>query len=483
MKRVYGTIVLFIIIFGMLTVMSSCAKENDVSVENTKGNNDIIQLWNYDYTSGESRVNNIIENVKKFCEEKNIPLELHLYSSDIMEREDYILKRNVAATAGNTIIIDDISYLHTIAEHHADYSKLENYDKLVDAYKERFCIPLGILYMSTIIEDYPMLHYGIDISQKPVITYREYLNIKQEMKEEGAKFTLNYREFDELIRYYLDKNELLFINGDSEIFKDNKKFEEMLRKSIIDICSDIVSTNSGKLEEIDFNNQKANDGRPKYVSDFFKKEQIFDENSQLVLSGEYRGMNGLNVEFLVREMGILYNKVFILNPTNDYSHNYIISPCFYMYKKVTNDKIYDVANFIVSDSVVKTMSGSYFDFIPVLITESIKSSLSVDEEWKIVENYRKITPSVKRVVDATNEIIYADEVKSNEFADYVFSSEEYAVEIKSFVENTVIDIAKMLSGNYKLSLEKFDIKNDEISKMIDNKVSDYVKNFYIVFNN
>jgi hypothetical protein len=55
------------------------------------------------------------------------------------------------------------------------------------------------------------------------------------------------------------------------------------------------------------------------------------------------------------------------------------------------------------------------------------------------------------------------------------------IEIRQFVENTIFDIAKELSGQ-QLSLEKFDINNDEINKLIDQKVEDYVKNFYVINN-
>jgi len=59
-------------------------------------------------------------------------------------------------------------------------------------------------------------------------------------------------------------------------------------------------------------------------------------------------------------------------------NNTIDAPCFYMYKKITNDKIYNVANFIVSESGFQTLVGNEIGTIPKLITDNIKESLKVD---------------------------------------------------------------------------------------------------------
>ncbi len=488
MKKVFKTIVLITMIIGILSIMSSCNKKNEDNIGNeeintakdaTSKNTDKIQLWVWSDT-GRSyyvQLENVIENVTEFCKMRNIPLEVYVYTSDVITKEDYILKRNIAAAYGNTIIIDYIDSLHTIAKHHADYSKLESYDKLIDANQANFCIPLNLMYYAECIDDEAMKHYGIDVSQKPVITYRDYLIIKQEMKEKGAKFKLNYREFNERIRYYLDKNELLFVNEESEIFQDKEKLKVMLKKSIVDLCNDIVTTNNGSLNEIDIIDQKTMS-----YKDLCKKEQIYDEKSQLTFNGEFNLVQAPNFQDSLKAIGILYDKVFIINPLlSDKYLKIVDGPCFYMYKKITNDKIYDVANYIVSESSVQTILSNDPAIIPQLITDNIKETLTVDASWKVKEEYRKINPPIKRVIDTTYELIFVDKIKSKEIADFNFANEDYMIEIRQFVENTIFDIAKELSGK-QLSLEKFDIKNDEINKLIDQKVEEYVKNFYIYKN-
>jgi hypothetical protein len=447
--------------------------------DSTVNSTDKIQLWVW--SSNNRTYNNclesFIENIKEFCKVKTIPLEVHAYTSDVINKDDYILKRNIAAASGNMIIIDDLDSLHTIAEQHADYSKLESYDKLIDANQNRFCIPLGIMYYAEFIDDEAMKYYGIDLSQKPVITYRDYLNIKQEMKEKGAKFKLNYRELNELIRYYLDKNNLLFVNEDSEIIQDEEKFKEMLKKAIIGLCYDIVTTNNGSLDEIDIIDQKTIS-----YSELCKKEQIYDKKSQLTLNGEFNIVQALSFQDSLKAIGILYDKVFIINPLFLGNRLKIVDgSCFYMYKKITNDKIYDVANFIVSESSVQTILSNDPATIPQLITDNIKETLKVDENWKLKEEFRKINPPIKRIIDTTYELIFIDEIRSKEIADYNFSNGDYIAGFRQFVENTIFDIAKELSGK-QLSLEKFDIKNDEINKLIDQKVEDFVKNFNVLNN-
>lgn len=488
MKKVFKTILLITMILGILSIMSSCNKENEDNMGNeeintakdvTSKNTDKIQLWVWSANSRtyNNCLDNFIENIKEFCKTKDIPLEVHVYTSDIITKDDYILKRNIAAASGNVIIIDNLDSFHSIAKQHADYSKLESYDKLIDANQNRFCIPLGIMNYGEFMDDEAMKHYGIDLSQKPVITYRDYLNIKQEMKEKGAQFKLNYRELNELIRYYLDKNELLFVNEYSKVFQDKEKFKEMLKKSIIDLCYDIVTTNNGSLDEIDIIDQKTMG-----YSELCEKEQIYDKKSQLTLNGEFNIVQALSFQDSLKAIGILYDKVFIINPLFlDYRIKVIDGSCFYMYKKITNDKIYDVANFIVSESGVQIILNNDRASIPQLITDNIKETLNVDENWKLKEEYRKINPPIKRVIDTTYELIFIDKIRSKEIADYNFANADYMIEIRQFVENTIFDIAKNLSGE-QLSLGKFDVKNDEINKLIDQKVEDYVKNFYVINN-
>lgn len=185
-----------IIIVSIVIVIMLCLyvvfKYRDTIVNSVTKGDDTIQLWYY-YFGIEKGINDVLINgIKNYCEINEIPLEVHNYDSDTITYEDYILKRNIAAVTGNFISIDSLIRMNNLPKDSAaDYTKLENYSKLFDVHKGRECISLGMHYTGLFINKKAIDYYGIDTSQTPVITYTDYLKIKQEMKEKGAKFKLN----------------------------------------------------------------------------------------------------------------------------------------------------------------------------------------------------------------------------------------------------------------------------------------------------
>lgn len=454
MKKKFIAIILII----MMILLSSCGKANN---DNAK-----IQIWFYDFNGAgyySEAVYGIISKAKMFCDTNNIPLEVVGYNENTISHEDYVLKRNAAAAAGNMITIDDARFMHDIAKQHADYTKLDNYNNLLSAYKDRFCIPLGVGYRALYVENEAIKYYGIN-TEEPLITYSDYLEIKQNMKEKGAKFNLNSKEYNELLDYYLNMNGLLFIDEDSEILKDKDSLKEMLKKSILEVCNDIILYNDGKLE-INGKDQKEPNAN----------FHIYDENSELTLSGdvasaysllEHGGFSGLRED--------IFNKTFFIDPEPIF-----YSPCFYMYKRITNDKIYDLANHLVSESTYLMVTTNKPFYSPVFNMDKTREALSLDNNWEYsgifkmnADRGQEVDKRVVKLINSVYEMLVKNDDKSVQIANYYFYNKNHSNEIKDFVSNTVYNVAS----------EKLDYKNGEINKMIDNKIDEFITNFYVHYN-
>ncbi len=466
MKRKLSVNILLTLI--MFTVLTSCNKE--------KSDKDIIQLWYYSFEKEEDFSDKIAEEVKIYCEEENIPLKIFRYDKKVMSYQDYIFKRNLAAASGNFIIIDDARNLINISKDHADYTKLVNYDNLFSIHKGRFCVPIGINYWVVAINNDAMEYYGIDTSNKRVITYSEYLDIKQEMKEKGAKFILNTRERYEMIDYCLNLNSLLFVDKESIEIKNTEKFTKLLKKSILSICDNTILYYDGLLYT-DKSNVYRNG----------EDIHVFDKKSKLTLS-EGEMTPNIITRYLFSNIEDIFNKTLVLNP-----RLLLYSPCLYIDEKITNDKIYDVANFIISDlsysMLIRDNLTPFTSQVPTFDTVNIREILQVNDDWEyIIKLDEKMEKESTSIINEIYKVIIKDELTSKELADnyylnpyYYTGDDNYMIMIRDFVEDTIIDLARELSGG-SLSLENFDPKNVEIIKIIDDKIKEFVEHFNIIYN-
>ena len=448
LKRIFS-----IILIVMMLVLSSCTKGND----NAK-----IQIWCYDFDYAgyySNTVAAVLANARLYCENNNIQLEIVRYDEQTLSYEDYVLKRNTATVNGNMIIIEDARYMYDLAKQHADYTKLDSYESLLSSFKERYCIPLAMGYRVNYINNDAINYYGIN-TDRPIITYSDYLIVKQEMKEKGAEFKLNTREFTEILEYYLDINGLRFVNEDSEFLKDNNKFKEYLKNTITGICDDFILYNDGLLD-INRNNKKV-------TAD---DNIIYDEASDLILIEsempdgltEYGALGGLGESIL--------EKTLIINPKVTF-----LSPCFYMYKKVNNDKIYDLANHIVNENTYLAATSTTHFYSPVFNGEKTRELLEVNDNWEYQGSFKTYAVPGKEKYIKMNELIndvYEMTVKNEEtsrlIANYYFVNKNYVNEIYSFVELLI----------YELENSKFDYKNVNTDKMIDNRIDEFITNFNV----
>lgn len=434
-----------------------------VSCNNVSEQNHTIQIWSYDYDNAGYYYNNavdaILSNAKFFCEKNEIPFEIVRYNSKTLSYDNYILKRNTAAANGNMIIIEDARYLSDISKQHADYSKLEYYDKLFSVYKDKYCIPLGVGYGLIAVYNNAVNYYGIDM-EKPIITYNEYLEIKQQMKEQGARFKLNMREYSDIIDYYLIKNSLKFINNDSEILKDNIKFKESIYKTITGICDDIVKYSDDTFsidDKLSIDNYKSYDKNTELI--------LFDYVTQYFLTS-YGDFSNLKDSIL--------NTTFAVFPNAT-----AMSPCFYMYKNITNDKIYELANYIVNDNSYLNITGNNHLYSPTFNTEKTRKLLELNDNWEYngifkinSDRGQKIDTKINNLINDIFEMLVKNEETSKLIASYYYVDIDYSNGVANFVNNLI----------QELSIKNFEYTNEETNKMIDDEIDKFINNFKIHYN-
>lgn len=447
-----------IMISMMLMILTSCniIKNDD---------NATIQIWWYDYDNAgyySKALETAIRKVELYCQGNNIPVEIVRYGEDTLAYEDYVLKRNSAMANGNMITIDDGRSLQDVAKYHADYSKAENYDKLLDVYKNRFCVPLGMGYETIGIDNELLAYYDMDVD-KILILYDDYLEIKQQLKEKGAKFKLNKREWNEILNYHLAKNGLAYIDEQNEITKNTNELKETVKKTIIEVYEDFKLYNGDYEASISMNEKKES------IQDYF----IFDTNTGLKLADSSKGFNMMTnyIDYTELNDDIL-KMTFVVN------NNIFVSPCAYMHKKITNDKIYDVFNELISDSYYKSLSTTH-PYAPILNTEKVKEFLEVDENWEYnglliggamngIEKNKKVV----NLINETYEMLIKDKEKSENIASNYFKNGNFT----SHIYNCVSDLSRYLIN------EKLDYNDKKVDDALNQKIDEFITNLNVLYN-
>lgn len=457
-KIIFKAVILFTVLIS-LVISTSCNKKNSENAE--------IQLWYYSYGPGfgyEQNIKYLAKDIKNFCDRNNIPLKVMGYDEKVLSYEDYVLKRNLATIDGNMIIIEGVDNMWDISEKHADYTKLKHYNKIFDEHKDKYCIPLGICNAYQVVNRDILDYYDIKLD-KSIITYDEYLNIKQELKEKGAKFYLNPNEYNEILYYYINKHDLLYVNNTSDIYKDEEKLKSSLKSAIIEICEDYITyKDRNKLDSDEINNRDS--------------ENIIDENSNLrIYAKNARGPIALAAYSSFNEdYESIKNNILVVGKYCPQS------PSFYMDKKITNERIWEVANYIVSDSGYESVSKSNHGVVvysPIMSTEITNKVLGFNESLEYVGIFKDEVANgvekyihIYKLIDEVYERTVKDEEMRKILAKYVYSDSNYRAKIVPFVSKTV----------RKLSESGFDYNNETLNKSLDEDINEFIKNLHIINN-
>lgn len=483
MKKRLINIILFLMIVSVSILLTSCVNKskdhlnNEQTSKNIQKPNDTIQLLYYVFSKGtyESEIESLVDKAKQYCEENNISLEVVGYDRDTLSEEDYILKRNIAMASGNAIAIDNLRNLRTIAENHADYSKIDNYNNLLNPYKNRFCIPLGVRYNAISLDSKVIQYYGL--SSNRLLTYSEYLELKQDMKEIGARFELNYMEFGQIIEYYMYKNSFLCFNEDDEKLKEENNFKEVLKTIITGVCNDIIIYNDGDLR-ISNENRDIHDKTSNLTFDKDGFNNVYD----ILSPGSYNSV--VTSSQHGRYQTDITDKILYINPRGSDS-----TPNIFLYKKIKDERIYGLVNHLANEETFIMIQTSDVNgkkeldqrYAPVFKIDKAKELLNLNDNLEYVRLDYNFGDEIIELVNLSYDMVLKDEEKLKELADYYFSNIEYSYEIRYFIMKTIEEIAQKLSGE-DWSLKSYNTVDDQINEFIDKKIDEFVTNWYI-YNN
>jgi hypothetical protein len=427
---------IILLILCMSLVLASCLQEREIADGDSKLNpEDIIKIWYYNdvnHLDEKVLIDMVMLEMGNYAKKNNVEIKLTEYRSDEMSYENYILKRNVAVSSGDAdIVIDTAGGLYSIRNQHGDYSKLDTYNNIIENFKGQYCIPLLLYNMASFVDKTPFQKYGVQVDD--VMTYQEYYEAKQKMKENGAKFCLNKYEMKELEEYYIAKNDVKIIenNGEYEINK------EAVKKTVSDICGDLnryySEIDEAELESV--TDTEIRDEVGGYLIRDLKRSQFFQitEYDSVVDNIMYNKSGLSDYFFLMREIG-----------RNDYT------PSLFINKNTERKHVYNIAA-VLFDYPFFEKLNSGTSFGPIIDTKAVREYLHVDENWKYNGSEKldfggNVDEKGVRLFNECYEMFRTEDVS------VLFTEKEYRSLLPNFIHDEVIETLK--NPSYADSFEK-----------------------------
>ncbi len=163
-----------------------------------------------------------------------------------------------------------------------------------------------------------------------------------------------------------------------------------------------------------------------------------------------------------------------------------LSPCIYIHKNVTNEKVLDIVNHLIDISIYRilvyiVMDGQVIEapyFTPTFDTPEIRRYAEVDDNWKYNGKFYKhvdrgstqYLTTINRVNEMYN-LLYKSGNVSKQNSDYYFTNENYNFAI-------IEEIQKLVE---MLISENMDLNDSKVDKILDKKINEFIMNFYVHF--
>jgi len=150
-----------------------------------------------------------------------------------------------------------------------------------------------------------------------------------------------------------------------------------------------------------------------------------------------------------------------------------------MHKKITNNKIYDLANYIVNEASYQSVTGKNHFYAPVFDTESTRKLLELNDHWEYdgifkigAEQGKEKDKKIVQLINDVFGILVRNEETSNLMSNYLYSDRGYSNRIFGFIADLLPELAN----------QNFDYKSDDVNKMIDEKINEFITNFNVHYN-
>jgi len=417
----------------MIVIMLILVSCNKAESDNT------VRIWMYRYMGyyGDLDLKDIIENdIKDYAIENDIKVEFMKYSDEELSIEDYILKRNLALEHGNAdIVIGDInSGIAKISNYVGDYTKLSNYKNVFDNYKGLYCIPIASL-MRTIVVDNEVLNlYGIECNK--YITLDQYYEIKQTMKERGAKFKYDWAEDSQLFNYYVNKNNIEMIKDDGKFTLDKK----LVLKAVMEISEDIQEHYN---VDMDIENREEQ----LYSTENYRGT-IYDEASGRDFAKEGEFLYPLKFSTLTYEDDDIPFEDYTVVIRNDIEECMYTLPSLLINKNTKKDNTYKIADFLISDTFQEKIYNSTLAYSTIVDTHEVKEKIGYNDDW----SYKNDSETTKK---------YNQELNNNDMKDIIDGVK------KSYEIFKSVDAKKVFNTPRLHSEAIYQLINEEVYKIID----------------
>lgn len=401
-----------------------------ISCANTKQEDETVRIWYYEYegSDGYATVSEkAIEYIERFAEINEIEIEVVKYSYKDLSNNDYILKRNSAIEHGDAdIILDNMYSLYPIRKHAGDYSKLDNYENITGHFGEGFCVPIAYSLNAIFVDNELIDKYGVNTDK--VIMVEDYYRMKQEMKEKGAKFSLNGTELHELINYYILKNNV-------KIYREN---------GMLTVDKDImVNTINEILEDMD-KYYENNEIKVNSENDYLVYDMNYGKNLTYITS-----LPAMNTESYRGEPIIENYTIAISNEEHTRTASVNELSWLFISKNSGNDNVYKIADSLFGDGFQCIVYDEGFGVISN--SEFVRNYIGFERNG----NY-----TGKKSVDANGDII-----RINRYYDK--NSEERLFEM---MEKSYESLRKMTSDNiYTDNFLKPDLRGFIVHYILDGK--------------
>ncbi len=427
----------------VIAVLTSCS----VQMNDEK---DVVKIWWYK-EEGNTIYNNIVEaginRIVAYAKSNGIEIDIRQFLYSDLSYDDYVLKRILAIEQGDLdMTIDTSGNLYNLKGKASSYNRIKSYENIFDNFKNQYCIPLCMDMRVNFVNNDALMQYNIQ--PKQVITFDEYCEIKQRMKEAGAEFKLNDAEFDELVEYYYRKNDLKILKSDKGLSMDKKAV-------LAAVCSivDDIKTNY----DYDYFIKNPKDGEYK----------IIDQKSGYEFSCMRYEYSALSYNDLGSRCSSIENYTTVLWDNNYFKYisgKYII-PCLFISKNSKSKNVYNIADKLLSDELQLLLYNSNYVGV-IKNSDKVRESIGFDENWnyvglKNIKGEQKKKDSPKIYPSEEEERLYEGLTKGYEIIrksdmSYFFSDSIYYFELNEFV----INMATAAIKDEKI-LENYDKMTDD----------------------
>lgn len=457
MKKNKNIVLIFIFIIFIVSI-SGCKNDNSNNKELNEDSlpdgydtsEEVIHIWKYVGTNNGENTSKLIPLIEYYCKTNNIPYQLHCYYENEITFEDYELKRNLNLNNPNTIVFGGTPEFNSkISSEHADYNKIQEYANIADSCKQLPIIPISYMYDINLLNKKLLDYYSIQYD-KEIVLFDDYYEILNQLINSGAKFNITWQYFY-LDTTYLCKKNNLFLNIDdtSEKIDDNyiNSFKSVV-KELLKRGNDLnifESTESGF--EYDLIDENTN------MKLFVGKNSSSD--THLYYMPDY---NGNNNNYLVQD----------ISDTLIYFVPRYIEYAIYIGENVTNEKIYDIANYMMSSDFLSQYTfGNYMlknDNENNLYKPSVTSDTAYNEQ--VLEYCNNNANAIKNIDKILNENILNGNISSESVKTLINNTYKINYFISSNIYKFVYDIYvdSKTSGSIDKSTQNF----------FDNQMEDFI---------